>query len=34
MFVKARQHFEEALKLAPDYTLAREGLEKVRRKLQ
>lgn len=31
---KARFHFEQALKLCPDYTLAKEGLEKVRRKLQ
>jgi tetratricopeptide (TPR) repeat protein len=34
MFVKARQHFEQALKLSPDYTLAKEGLEQIRRKLQ
>jgi hypothetical protein len=34
MYVKARTHFEQALKLSPDYTLAREALEKIRRKLQ
>ena len=34
MYVKARHHFEQALKLAPDYTLAKEGLENVRRKVQ
>jgi hypothetical protein len=34
MYVKARSHFEQALKLSPDYTLAKEALEKVRRKLQ
>ena len=33
MYVKAREHFEQALKLAPDYTLAKEGLETVRRKV-
>jgi tetratricopeptide (TPR) repeat protein len=33
LYTKARQHFEEALKLAPDYQLAKEGLEKARRKL-
>jgi Tfp pilus assembly protein PilF len=33
MYGKARQHFEQALKIAPDYTLAQEGIEKVRRKL-
>jgi tetratricopeptide (TPR) repeat protein len=31
---EARYHFERALKLAPDYTLAKEGLESVRRKVQ
>ncbi len=31
---KARFHFEQALKLCADYNLAKEGLEKVRRKLQ
>ncbi len=34
MYIKARHHFEQALKLAPDYTLAKEGLENVRRKVQ
>lgn len=34
MYGKARQHFEQALKIAPDYTLAQEGIEKVRRKIQ
>jgi len=34
MYAQARVHFEQALKLSPDYTLAKEGLEKVRRKLQ
>ena len=34
LYGKARHHFEQALKLSPDYTLAREALEKVRRKLQ
>lgn len=34
MYVKARYHFEQALKLVPDYALAQEGLEKVRRKVQ
>jgi hypothetical protein len=34
MYVKARYHFEQALRLSPDYTLAKEGLEKVRKKLQ
>ena len=33
MYVKARYHFEQALKLSSDYTLAKEALEKVRRKL-
>ena len=33
-FGKARQHFEQALKLCPDYELAKEALEKLRRKLQ
>jgi hypothetical protein len=31
---KARYHFEQALKLSPDYALAKEALEKLRRKLQ
>ncbi len=34
MYTKARYHFEQALKLVPDYAPAVEGLEKVRRKLQ
>lgn len=34
LYGKARHHFEQALKLSPDYTLAKEALEKVRRKLQ
>jgi tetratricopeptide (TPR) repeat protein len=34
MYVKARTHFEQALKLSADYTLASEALEKVRKKLQ
>ncbi len=34
MYVKARTHFEQALKLNPDYTLAREALEKLHRKVQ
>jgi len=33
-FGKARFHFEQALKLAPDYALAKEALEKLKRKLQ
>jgi len=34
LYTKARYHFEQALKLCPDYVLAKDGLEKVRRKLQ
>jgi tetratricopeptide (TPR) repeat protein len=34
MYVKARYHLEQALKLSADYTLAKEALEKIRRKLQ
>ena len=34
MFGKARYHLEQALKLSPDYTLAKEALEKIRRKMQ
>jgi predicted DNA-binding protein len=34
MYVKARYHFEQALKRSPDYTLAKEALEKIRRKQQ
>ena len=34
MYVKAREHFEQALKLCPDYAVAREALEKVRRRVQ
>ena len=33
-FAKARQHFEQALKLSSDYALAQEALEKLRRKVQ
>src|SRR6516165_9975260 len=29
MYGKAREHFEQALKLCPDYGVAREALEKV-----
>jgi len=34
MYSKARHHFEQAIKLSPEYSLAKEALEKVRRKLQ
>ena len=34
LYTKARYHFEQALKLVHDYPPAKEGLEKVRRKLQ
>jgi tetratricopeptide (TPR) repeat protein len=34
LYGKARYHFEQALKLVPDYTPAKEGLQNVRRKLQ
>jgi Tfp pilus assembly protein PilF len=34
LYGKARHHFEQALKLSPDYTLAKEGLAKVRHKIQ
>ena len=34
MYGRARRHFEEAIKLCPDYTVAKEDLEKVRRKVQ
>ncbi|MGO9269654.1 MAG: tetratricopeptide repeat protein [Terriglobia bacterium] len=34
MYGRARCHFEEAIKLCPDYTVAKEDLEKVRRKVQ
>ena len=34
LYAKARYHFQQALKLSPDYALAKEGLEKIRRKLQ
>lgn len=34
MYGKAREHFEQALKLSPDYAVAREALERVRRKVQ
>ena len=32
--VATRHHFEQALKLSPDYALAKDGLAKVRHKLQ
>ncbi len=34
MYVKARYHLEQALKLSPDFTLANEALETIRRKMQ
>jgi Tfp pilus assembly protein PilF len=34
MYTIARDHFEQALKMCPEYTLAREGLADIRRKLQ
>jgi tetratricopeptide (TPR) repeat protein len=34
LYGKARHHFQEAIKLVADYAPAKEGLEKVRRKLQ
>ncbi len=34
MYSKARRHFETALRLCPDYLLARQALEEVRRKTQ
>ncbi len=34
LYGKARYHFEQALKICPDYTLAREALQALRRKLQ
>ena len=34
MYLKARQHFEQALQISPEYTLAREALDQVRRRLQ
>jgi cytochrome c-type biogenesis protein CcmH/NrfG len=34
MFGKARYHFEQALKISPDYALAKDALAKVRHKLQ
>ena len=33
MYVKARHHFEQALQICPEYNLARNGLQQVRRKL-
>jgi tetratricopeptide (TPR) repeat protein len=33
LYGKARHHFQEALRIVPDYAPAKEGLEKVRRKL-
>lgn len=34
IYGKARVHFEKALRLCPEYDLARQGLEEVRRKIQ
>jgi tetratricopeptide (TPR) repeat protein len=34
LYVQARHHFEQALKICPDYTLAKEALETLRRRLQ
>jgi Tfp pilus assembly protein PilF len=34
MYSKARHHFETALRLCPEYLLARQALEQVRRKTQ
>jgi len=34
MFAKARWHFEQALRMCPDYTLAQEALEGIRRRVQ
>jgi Tfp pilus assembly protein PilF len=34
MYVKARYHLDQALKLCPDYAPAREALEKLRRRVQ
>ena len=34
MYVKARQHFKQALQICPEYALAQEALDQVRRKLQ
>lgn len=34
IYGKARFHFEKALHLCPEYELARQGLEEVRRKIQ
>ena len=34
LYTKARHHFEQALKISPDYTLAKEALTKVQHKLQ
>ncbi len=34
MYAKARQHFEQALRMCPDYTVAQDALESIRRKLQ
>jgi hypothetical protein len=33
-YTKARHHFEQALKLSPDYALAKDALERLRRRLQ
>jgi len=34
MYVKAREHFEQALRMCPDYTAARDALDRVRRRIQ
>jgi len=34
LYGKARYHFEQALKLSPDYALAKDGLAKIRHKVQ
>ena len=34
MFAKAREHFEQALRMCPDYSLASQALEKIRRRVQ
>jgi Tfp pilus assembly protein PilF len=34
LYAKARYHFEQAIKLSPDYTLAKDALAAVRYKLQ
>ncbi|MGH9395313.1 MAG: tetratricopeptide repeat protein [Terriglobia bacterium] len=34
MYGKARQHFETALRMCPDYVLASQALDEIRKKLQ